>query len=170
MVNYIMATTSTFLIDLAARYAEEPSIDPNELAVVTLFGADKKYFQLYDPDKQYHRGDKIPYITPSGELIIIIALDDVTGPFNPMLWEEWSIMNEIDGILYDHIVLSWEQPSLRRNKVWLQIKDESIDDIPNRAVHTSTGVVIYRNFVIGERRPTMYSGTIWGQVTDAADI
>jgi hypothetical protein len=164
-----MATTATLLIDLEARFHEQPSISPAELCAVALFGANKEYFQLYNPDKQYKRGDKIPYITENGELIMIIALEDVTGPFNPMLWEEWSVMSELEGILYDHIVLSWEQPSLRRNKVWIQIKDEEINDIPSRAVATSTGVLLYRNFVIGERRPTMTSGTIWGQVTDVTD-
>jgi hypothetical protein len=164
-----MATTSTFLTDLAVRYKEQPNIRPSDFCAVALFGANKKYFQMYDPSKKYKRGDKIPYITENGELIMIVALEDVTGPFNPMLWEEWSVMSELEGILYDHIVLSWDQPSLRRNKVWIQIKDEEINDIPSRALGTSTGVLVYRNFVIGERRPTMTAGTIWGQVTDVAD-
>jgi hypothetical protein len=159
------------LINLAERYTEDGTITPNELCAVALFGANKSYFNMYNPDKQYKRGDKIPYITENGELIMIVALDDTTGAFDPMVWEEWSVMSELEGILYDHIVLSWDQPSLRRNKVWLQIKDESIKDMPaaEELQETNTGVIIYRNFVIAERQPTMSRSTIWGEVTEEAD-
>jgi hypothetical protein len=55
-------------------------------------------------------------------------------------------------------------PSLRRNKVWLAIKTESIQ-VAKEVFGERDGIIIYNNFIIQARQPTMNLSTIWGQIT-----
>lgn len=159
--------TSEFLLDLADVIGKDQIIDSSKLASATVFGSSQGHNQQYNPDKQYKKGDIIPYITANGELIMITAIEDTTGPFNPMKWEEWNVIDEIQGMYNDLIVMSWEQPSLRRNKVWIEIKNESLADAKAADIGNNTGVLIFKNFIVSHTRPTMASqDVIWGQITE----
>ncbi len=156
---------STLLLDLYDKYKEK-TFTPSELTVAALFG-DTRLFQTYDPEKQYKKGDRLPYISDDGELLIIIALKDTTGRFNPLMWEIYDVLSELQGLYQDQVVLSWDVPSLRRNKVWLKIKDESLVEAKKNNIDDSLNVMVYKNFVISDRTPTLFNdSTMWGKVEE----
>ena len=157
--------TSTLLVDLYDKYKDK-TFTPVELTVAALFG-DTRLFQTYDPEHEYKRGDRLPYITEDGEFVIIIALKDTTGKFNPLLWEIYDVLSELQGLYHDQIVLSWDEPSLRRNKVWLKIKDESLQKARENNIDDSLNIMVYKNFVISERTPTIFdTSTMWGKAEE----
>ena len=67
--------------------------------------------------------------------------------------------------LKGYIILSWNKPNLRRNKVWLEIMDESLEDA-SKVFGEDAGLLIYNNLVISERQPTMNTSTVWGRIDE----
>jgi hypothetical protein len=157
------------LLDLKTDLANRKEFGYDLLASAAIMGTVSGVLGAYDTTKTYNAGDKIPYVTNSGELIIIVCINNaVTGDFNPANWEEWNIMDELQGLYDDYIVASWNVPSLRRNKVWLAIKDESIS-VAREAFGGTDGIIVYNNFIIQLRQPTMNVNTIWGKITSVLD-
>jgi hypothetical protein len=153
------------LLDLKTDLANRKEFGYDLLASAAIMGTVSGVLGAYDTTKTYNAGDKIPYITNSGELIIIVCIsNNVTGEFNPLHWEEWNIMDELQGLYDDYVIASWNMPSLRRNKVWLAIKTESIQ-VAKEVFGERDGIIIYNNFIIQARQPTMNLSTIWGQIT-----
>lgn len=162
--------TSTLLLDLKTELRNRKEFGYELLASTAIMGTVSGVLGSYDEDKTYNIGDKIPYITSSGELIIIVCLhNDVTGPFNPIHWEEWNVMDELQGLYDDYIIASWNMPSLRRNKIWLAIKGESIAVAQDLLGPDNDGIMVYNNFIIQTRQPTMNLSTIWGRITAVLD-
>ena len=160
---------STYLLDLRDMVRETEELTPTEMISAAVFGYIKEVLQPYREEKQYKRGDRIPYITDQGELIVIICIVDTTGPFNALHWEEYSIFDELEGLYRDYAVLSWDMPSLRRNKMWFEIKEESLKTAEEIGLDKGPGIIIYENFVIADRMPTLNASTLWGNVTDISD-
>ena len=158
--------TTKLLLDLKTDLANRKEFGYDLLASTAIMGTVSGVMGAYDKTKVYKIGDKIPYVTDSGELIIIVCIhNNVTGKFAPIHWEEWNIMDELQGLYDDYIVASWNIPSLRRNKVWLAIKEESIETA-REAFAGSDGLIVYNNFIIQARQPTMNLSTIWGRITE----
>ena len=164
----IMVTTS-LMVDLKTDLANRKEFGYELLASTAIMGTVSGVMGSFDKTKAYTFGDKIPYVTESGELIIIVCISQrAQGEFDPADWEEWNVMDELQGLYDDYIVASWNLPSLRRNKVWLAIKEESIS-VAQEAFGDSDGIIIYNNFIIQARQPTMNTNTIWGHITAALD-
>ena len=164
-----MATTTKLLLDLKTDLANRTEFGYDLLASAAIMGNVSGVLGTYDKSKTYNAGDKIPFVTNSGELIIIVCINNnVTGDFNPANWEEWNIMDELQGLYDDYIIASWNMPSLRRNKVWLAIKEESIQ-AAKEVFGNRDGIIVYNNFIIQLRQPTMTTNTIWGQITAVLD-
>ena len=161
--------TTIKIANLKDVIANRKSFTIDQLITNILLGTDNsKTLVSYDETKTYDTGDKIPYITDTGELLVIVAIrDNISGPFNPKDWEEFDILTELQGIIDDSVILSWEKPNLRRNKVWLEIKNESVDTARDLGVGLEDGkVIVYNNLVISARKPTLYQGVIWGAITE----
>jgi hypothetical protein len=160
-----LETTATLMVDLYKKLNTSASIDIEEIIVPALIGSYKQLLGTYNTDTYYKRGDKISYVTETGELIIAIAVRDTRGKFNPLHWEEWNVVNELDRLYSDYIVLSWNEPQLRLNKAWIEIKDESLNLATEKQYGNTDGVLIYENLIISERQPTMRDTTVWGHLT-----
>jgi len=160
-----MAVTTKLLLDLKTSLKNKKEFGYELLASAAIMGTVSGILNAYDENRVYQIGDKIPFVTNSGELIIIICLDpDVTGEFNPIHWEQWNMMDELQGLYDDYIIASWNMPSLRRNKVWLAIKNESIQ-AAKEVFGDKDGIIVYNNFIIQASQPTMNLSTIWGKIT-----
>ena len=161
-----MAVTTSMLIDLKKDLSNRKEFGYDLLASTAIMGTVSGILDVYDENRTYNSGDKIPYITDSGELIIIVCIhNDVTGPFDPLHWEQWNVMDELQGLYDDYVIASWNMPSLRRNKVWLAIKTESIQ-AAKELFGEHDGILIYNNFIIQLKQPTMSLSTIWGKITE----
>ena len=161
--------TSTLLSNLKLDLQVKNKFTIDQLITNILLGTDNsKSLEAYEPDKVYNTGDKLPYVTKEGELLFICAItDNITGPFNPKDWEEWDVLSELSGILDDYIILSWNKPSLRRNKVWLEVKEESVQDAREVGIGMDgDSVMVYNNLVVSARKPTMAQNVIWGAITE----
>ena len=164
-----MAVTTSLLVDLKTDLANRKEFGYDLLASTAIMGNVSGILNTYDKTKVYNTGDKLPFVTNDGELIIIICLhDNVTGEFEAVHWERWNIMDELQGLYDDYIIASWNMPSLRRNKVWLAIKEESIQ-VAKEAFGEHDGIIIYNNFIVQLNQPTMNLSTIWGQITAVLD-
>lgn len=161
--------TAELLFDLHDKFINKKSFDANRLVTTALFGSNTDLMKVYDPTKKYVKGDKCVYVLDSGEMVIIVATQETTGEFDARVWEEWNVTSELQNFYDDYDVLSWNEPSLRLNKVWIKIKNESLQTAQDLNVGNTTGVLIYRNLIISENRPTMNSETIWGQITSATE-
>jgi hypothetical protein len=158
--------TATLLVDLKDQITKTSQYRYNQIASTALMGSASALRGKYDETKTYNLGDKCIYITDSGEILIIVCQHNgVTGPFDPMDWEEWNIMDELQGLYEDHIVLSWNRPSLRRNRVWLKIREDSIVRVQDE-FGEHFGLLLYNNLIVSKRRPVMNLNTVWGQITD----
>lgn len=145
------------------------TLTKEKLISTALMGEGKYILGKYDPTKIYHVGDKIPYITDTGELVILIALEDnITGPLDMRKWEEWDVVSETIRIYQEMIQLSWHAPKHRLNRVWLSIKEESMLDFEDLHLNPE-GILVYSNFIISKNRPTMSKNVIWGKVTELVD-
>lgn len=157
---------STFLLDLKADLRVKKQLSFDHIASTALMGSVSGLLNAFDETKTYNRGDKVPYVTNNGELVILVCvMNDVTGPINPLYWEEWNIMDELEGLYHDYVVASWNKPSLRRNKVWLAIKTESIQ-VAKDVLGEYAGLLIYDSLIISNRKPIMTKNVIWGQITE----
>ena len=154
------------LVDLKEKVDNCEYFNYDKVASAALLSASAGMLQKYDTEKTYNKGDKIVYITDDGELLILVCMQyNVTGRFTPAFWEIWNIMDELEGLYDDYVVSSWERPYLRRNKVWLEIKDESIEDA--EAVGWENELMVaHNNLVISERQPLLNRQTIWGMITE----
>jgi hypothetical protein len=166
-------TKATYLLDLRDLVDNSVELAPQQLISAAIFGVNKELLQTYNPEKEYKKGDRIPYITEHGDLIVIICIVDTTGTFNALHWEEYNVMNELTGLYNDYAVLSWNMPSLRRNKMWFEIKEESMEVAEGLGLSIGgddgEGLLVYENFIISDRRPTLNRSTIWGEITDLSD-
>lgn len=154
------------IMNLSEDLKKNNGFNSNQLISAAILGSSVGNFRPYEPNHVYMKGDKVPYITEEGELLIIVAIEDnISGSFNPNFWEEWNVISECDGLYNDYVVLSWNKPHLRRNKIWLEIKNESLHDARD-VLGDDIGVLVYNNLVISERKPTMTADTIWGMVTE----
>lgn len=154
----------TLVMDLAKQFSTRLSKD--RLINTVLMGDGRYFLNQYDPSKVYHIGDKIPYLTDTGELVILTALEDnITGPLDLRKWEEWDIVSETIRLYQDFIQLSWHVPKSRLNRVWLSIKKESMQDYEDLDINVD-GILVYSNFIISKDRPTMTKNVIWGRVTE----
>lgn len=161
--------TATLLVDLRDKVINTPQYKFSQIASTALMGSASALTGLYDPEKIYDRGDKCVYVTDSGEILIIASQHNgVTGPFDPMQWEEWNIMDELQGMYEDYIICSWSKPALRRNKVWLKVRADSIQAVKDE-FGENFGLIIYNNLIISKRRPIMNYNTVWGQITDVVN-
>lgn len=157
----------TLVMDLAKKLSSRLTKD--KLISTAIMGEGKYILGQYDPTKTYHLGDKIPYLTDKGELVILIALEDnITGPMDLRQWEEWDIISETIRIYQEMIQLSWQVPKQRLNRVWLSIKKESMADFTQLDMNID-GILVYSNFIISKNRPTMTKNVIWGKVTELVD-
>ena len=160
---------STFILDAKQYVNSSNRVSLSSIINTSIMGAENGVLDFYSPSNTYNRGDKIPYISDDGELLILVAVNNgITGTFNPLDWEEWSVMDELKGLYDDYIVASFNRPSLRRNKVWLAIKEESLADLRdlNFELGNEMGLLIYNNLVFSERRPIMTSDLVWGNITE----
>lgn len=154
----------TLVMDLAKQF--NARLGKDQLINSALMGDGRYILNQYDPFKVYHLGDKIPYLTDTGELIILTALEDnITGPLDLRKWEEWDIISESIRLYQDFIQLSWHVPKSRLNRVWLSIKKESMADFEGIDINQE-GILVYSNFIISKDRPTMTKNVIWGKVTE----
>ena len=157
----------TLVMDLAKQFSTR--LGKDQLINSALMGDGRYILNQYDPSKVYHLGDKIPYLTDTGELVILTALEDnITGPLDLRKWEEWDIISETIRLYQDFIQLSWHVPKSRLNRVWLSIKKESMADFEGIDINRD-GILVYSNFIISKERPTMTKNVIWGKVTELVD-
>lgn len=157
----------TLVMDLAKQFSTR--LGKDQLINSALMGDGRYILNQYDPTKTYHLGDKIPYLTDTGELVILTAIEDnITGPLDLRKWEEWDIISETIRLYQDFIQLSWHVPKSRLNRVWLSIKKESMADFEGIDINQD-GILVYSNFIISKHRPTMTKNVIWGKVTELVD-
>lgn len=157
----------TLVMDLAKQFSTR--LGKDQLINSALMGDGRYILNQYDPSKVYHLDDKIPYLTDTGELVILTALEDnITGPLDLRKWEEWDIISETIRLYQDFIQLSWHVPKSRLNRVWLSIKKESMADFEGIDINRD-GILVYSNFIISKERPTMTKNVIWGKVTELVD-
>ena len=157
----------TLVMDLAKQFSTR--LGKDQLINSALMGDGRYILNQYDPSKVYHLGDKIPYLTDTGELVILTALEDnITGPLDLRKWEEWDIISETIRLYQDFVQLSWHVPKSRLNRVWLSIKKESMADFEGIDINRD-GILVYSNFIISKERPTMTKNVIWGKVTELVD-
>ena len=158
--------TATLLVDLKEKVINTPQYKYSQIASTALMGSASALTGTYDPNKIYNTGDKCVYVTDTGEILIIVACENnITGTFDPMKWEEWNIMDELQGLYEDYIICSWSRPAFRRNKVWLKVRADSIEPLKEE-FGDQFGLLLYNNFIISRRRPIMNQNTVWGQITD----
>lgn len=158
--------TSSFILDLASELKNSNGYTSQQVISAAVLGSLVGQIKPYQSETVYHKGDKIPLVTDDGELLIAICIvDGATGSFNSTQWEEWNILNEVQGLYDDYIVLSWNKPNLRRNKVWLEIMDESLEDA-TAVFGDDLGLLVYNNLIISERQPTMTDSTVWGRIDE----
>lgn len=158
--------TSSFILDLATELKNSNGYTSQQVISAAVLGSLVGQITPYNNSKVYNKGDKIPLVTDDGELLIAICIgENVTGEFNPNYWEEWNIINEVQGLYNDYIILSWNKPNLRRNKVWLEIMDESLEDA-SAVFGDDLGLLVYNNLIISERQPTMTNSTVWGRIDE----
>lgn len=157
----------TLVMDLAKQFSTR--LGKDQLINSALMGDGRYILNQYDPTKTYRLGDKIPYLTDTGELVILTAIEDnITGPLDLRKWEEWDIISETIHLYQDFIQLSWHVPKSRLNRVWLSIKKESMADFEGIDINQD-GILVYSNFIISKHRPTMTKNVIWGKVTELVD-
>ena len=158
--------TTQLILDLANELKTSNGFTSQQVLSAAVLGSLVGQIKPYKSSMVYKKGDKIPLVTDDGELLIAICIgDNVTGSFNPNYWEEWNLLNETQGLYNDYIILSWNKPNLRRNKVWLEIMDESLEDA-SKIFGEDAGLLIYNNLVISERQPTMNTSTVWGRIDE----
>ena len=154
------------ILDLPEVINNQKSFNPKQIISAAVLGSTVGQIKQYNPITIYMKGDKVPVLTEDGELIIAVCnTDNTSGSFNPLYWEEWDIFTETQGLYDDYIILSWNRPSLRRNKVWIQVKSESLGDI-SEVIGQDMGVIVYNNLIISERQPVMNSEIVWGMITE----
>lgn len=160
---------STKVVDLIEEIGNSDSFSTEQIVNACIFGSYSGLMQAFTRDKVYQKDDKVAFLTDNGEIIILVAnQDNVSGDFNAVQWDEWNIVDEISGMYRDYVLMSWNQPTLRRNKVWLQIKNESLQDAREAGIDDIDGLLIYKNLTISSRRPaTMTNDIVWGQITPA---
>lgn len=157
----------TMVLDLSNQKTSK--ITKDKLISTAMMGDGKYILNTYDPTKTYRTGDKIPYITDTGELLVLVALEDnITGPMDMRKWEEWDIISETIRIYQEMIQLSWQVPKHRLNRTWLAIKEESMMDFKDLNINPE-GILVYNNFIISKDRPTMTKNVIWGKVTELVE-
>lgn len=156
--------TSTFLYDIKNEIKE--NIGVNNIITSIILGTNNQVLSWYDENKIYNRGDIIPFIKEDGTLVMLVCKKDgTTGEFSVKDWEEYNLINELKLFHEHYIELSALYPLNRRvNKVWLQVKSESIGvDIDEQ----HPGIIIYNNFIISETEPAhLIEDMIWGKVTE----
>jgi hypothetical protein len=158
--------TAQLLVDLSEEIKNEKVFNAKQIISAAVLGSTIGRIKCYNPSMVYMKNDKVPVLTDDGELIIAVCNTDYTsGAFNPLYWEEWDIFTETKGLYEDYIILSWNRPSLRRNKVWIQVKSESLGDISS-VIGKDMGVIVYNNLIISERQPVMTSEIVWGMITE----
>ena len=151
--------TTQLILDLANELKNSNGFTSQQVLSAAVLGSLVGQIKPYKSSTVYKKGDKIPLVTDDGELLIAICIgDNVTGSFNPNYWEEWNLLNETQGLYNDDI-------NLRRNKVWLEIMDESLEDA-SKVFGEDAGLLIYNNLVISERQPTMNTSTVWGRIDE----
>ena len=159
-------TKSVFLLDLKESLRAKDHFSADEIVSTALIGSVSGLMDFYNEEKTYNVGDKVPIVTDSGELIILACTGtDVTGEFDATKWEEWNIMDELQGLYDDYFLVSFSPPHLRRNKVWFKINEESLT-VAEDIFGPSLGVIIYENFIISERQPIMNKDIVWGKITE----
>jgi hypothetical protein len=156
-----------FLVDLKAEEQASKYFSFNKIASTAMISSMTGAPCAYDPEKVYNIDDKCVYVTDDGELIVIACLfDGTTGEFDGRKWEEWSVFDELKGLYNDYVIVSMERPTLRRNKIWLQITDKNAQEIIDSLGLNDNNMIIINNFIVSERRPVMNAQTIWGQITE----
>lgn len=156
---------TTLVIDLVADTLGHITTD--KLISSAVMGTGNVIMGTYDASHVYNKGDKIPYINDSGQLEIIVAIEDgITGPFDMRKWEEWNVISELNRLYNDYIVLSWSPPVSRVNKVWLSIKNQSMADFKDLNLGDNSGVLVYNNLVMSANEPAMTNDVIWGHITE----
>ena len=158
-------TTVTQLVDLKAQFKQAKRFSYSQIAATALMSSYNGLIESYDPSKVYNTGDKVGYTTDAGEFLVIVCLSDgVTGNFDNTKWDEWNVMDELQGLYNDYVIASWNEPILRRNKVWIQVKEESIEALRG-VLGNNQALLIYNNFIISENMPSMNSNIVWGRIT-----
>lgn len=168
--NDVVKSTSTLLIDLFDEVNKATTVTVDQMIAPALIGSSKGILNFYDEKKTYKKGDKVAYLADDGEFIVIVATKETTGTFDPRVWEEWNVIDELKRLHDDYAVLSYNEPKLRLNKVWLEIKEESIDLATAHSLGNTTTVLIYKNLIISERMPMMDAETVWGKITGAEEV
>ena len=159
---------ATKVLALKSYMNSKSSFTYSDIASTALLGTAFGKLKRYDSDKVYNRGDKCVYFSSEGEMLIIACIEDeVTGEFNPDKWEEFNVLDEMDYLYQDMILMSWSKPHLRRNKVWIQVKNDSIQKVKDE-VGDIDGLLIFNNLIISARQPKMNPSIVWGQITSVS--
>lgn len=157
--------TATKVIDQIDDIQKSDSFHTEQLVNSALFGSNSGLMATFNENIVYRKGQKVPFLTSNGEVLILVCNNDgTTGPFNATDWDEWNVVDEVEAMYTEFAILSWHQPSLRRNKIWLQVKNESLEDAREIGLGNDTGLLIYRNLIVSANRPTMTEDIIWGQI------
>lgn len=159
-------TSVTKLVDLKQEFKSANRYSYSQIAATALMSTYNGLIEKYDPNKVYNTGDKVGYLTDAGEFLVIVCLEDnTTGTFNNTKWDEWNVMDELQGLYNDYVIASWNKPILRRNKVWIEVKEESIEVLQG-ALGNNQALLIYNNFIISETMPSqMNTSIVWGRIT-----
>lgn len=145
------------------------SFKTEQLVNSAIFGSSSGLMATFSENKVYKRGDKVPFLTGNGEILILVCnKDTVFGQFKAADWDEWNIVDEIESICSDLAILSWNEPSNRRNKIWIEIKNESLENARDLNLGNNTGILIYRNLIVsGDKPATMNEDVIWGKIIES---
>lgn len=160
--------TLTEIINQVEDIGKTESFNTEQLVNSAIFGSSSGLMATFDENTVYKRGDKVPFLTGNGEVLILVCnKESVFGSFKAADWDEWNIVDEMEGICTDFAILSWNEPTNRRNKIWIQVKNESLEDARDINFGNNTGLMIYRNLVVGRNKPaTMSEDIIWGKIIE----
>ena len=153
------------VIDQLNDIKRSDSFHTEQITNSAIFGSSSGLMATFNENKTYVRGNKVPFLTSNGEVLILVCnKDSVSGPFNATDWDEWNIIDEVEAVYSELVILSWNEPSIRRNRIWLQVKNESLQDARDINIGNNTGLLIYKNFIVSANKPTMTEDIIWGKI------
>lgn len=161
--------TLTKIINQINDIGLSESFNTDQLVNSAIFGSSSGLMATFNENRIYNKGNKVPFLTGNGEVLILVCnKDNVTGPFNARDWDEWNIVDEVEGVYNDLVIVSWNEPVNRRNKIWIEIKNESLEDARDLNLGNNTGLMIYRNLIVSRTKPTtMSEDIIWGKILES---
>ena len=156
------------IVNQVEDIGKSDSFNTEQLVNSAIFGSYSGLMATFDSSKTYNRGDKVPFLTDNGEVLILVCnKNDVTGAFKATDWDEWNIVDELNGVYNELFIMSWNEPTVRRNKIWIEVKNESLEAVRGLNMGNETGLLIYRNLTVSTERPSTFTeDIIWGQIRE----